>query len=68
MIFKMLMSLLIIIGRIYLGVRVLYWIVLNFMTEVPHSISEIQVYLVFMLFDVWVSHQNSEIVITKNND
>jgi hypothetical protein len=55
--FRLFISFLIIISRIYVGVRVISWIILKIITEVPHPLSEIEIYLVVMLLDVWVSSQ-----------
>jgi hypothetical protein len=67
--FKLFVSFLIIISRIYVGVRVISWIILKIITEIPHPLSEIEVYLVIMFLDIWVSSQGSDvIVIDKKTD
>jgi hypothetical protein len=66
--FKLFISFLIIISRIYVGVRVISWIILKIITEVPHPLSEIEIYLVVMLLDIWVSSQYSEIVVVDKTD
>ena len=60
---KLFISFLIIISRIYVGVRVISWIILKIITEIPHPISEIEIYLVMMFVDIWVSSQYSEIIV-----
>jgi len=61
--FKLFISFLIIISRIYVGVRVISWIILKIITEIPHPLSEIEIYLVIMILDIWVSSQYSGIVV-----
>jgi hypothetical protein len=68
MTFKILFATLIIIVRLLIGVRVFSWVILNFFTNVPHPISEIESYLVLMILDIWFSSQPSEITIKKIED
>ncbi len=68
MTFKIILGLLLIITRLFLGVKVISWIILKFISNIPHSISEIEVYLVLMFLDLWFSSQPTEITIKKIED
>jgi len=67
---RMLTSLLLIIGRLYTGVKVLHWLILKSIDSAPHPISEIEVILVWIIFDTWVSISQSgiDIKISKKED
>jgi len=67
MVFKLLFSLFIIISRIYVGVKVISWIILKIITDIPHNLSEIEIYLVIIILDIWVSSQYSDIVVVNKN-
>lgn len=54
---KVVIGLLIIIARIYIGFKILQWIFLEMKEPQIHSISEIELYLVFVILDVWISIQ-----------
>jgi len=68
MTFKIILGLLLIITRLFLGVKVISWIILKFISDIPHPISEIEVYLVLMFLDLWFSSQPTEIIIKKIED
>ena len=51
--------------RIYLGIKVISWMVINLIAEVPHPIEEIQTTLIIILFDTWVSSQVSKIIVSE---
>lgn len=54
---KVVIGLLIIIARIYIGFKILQWIFSEMKEPQIHSISEIELYLVFVILDVWISIQ-----------
>jgi hypothetical protein len=68
MTFKIILGLLLIITRLFLGVKVISWIILKFISDIPHPISEIEVYLVLMFLDLWFSSQPTEIIVKKIED
>jgi hypothetical protein len=68
MTFKIIFAAILIIVRLLIGVRVFSWVILNFFTNVPHPISEIESYLVLMILDIWFSGQPTEITIKKVED
>ena len=51
--------------RIYLGIKVISWLVINLIAEVPHPIDEIQTHLILILLDTWFSSQISNIIISE---
>ena len=68
MFFKTLFALILIIVRLLVSVKVISWIILNIFTNIPHPISEIEVYLVIILLDIWLLSNSTEIVIRKIED
>lgn len=68
MTFKSFFAFLVMIGRLFLGVKVFSWIILRLISDIPHPISEIEIYLVFMIVDVWgLGGQITEIIVKKEN-
>jgi hypothetical protein len=65
MFFKTLFALILIIVRLLVSVKVISWIILNIFTNIPHPISEIEVYLVIILLDIWLLSTSTEIVIKE---
>lgn len=67
---KSIIAIFLIICRIYIGVKVLWWLFLEMKAPDLHSVSEIEAYLVFVLFDTWVSSSQTDIdiEINKKND
>jgi hypothetical protein len=49
--------------RIYIGIKVIYWLIINLISKVSYPLSEIEVYLVFILLDIWGSSQSSGVII-----
>jgi len=68
MFFKSLFALILIIVRLLVSVKVISWLILNFFNNIPHPISEIEVYLVIILLDIWLLSNSTEIVIRKVED
>jgi hypothetical protein len=51
--------------RIYLSIKIISWLILNLISEVPHPIEEIQNHLIVVLLDTWFSNQINNIVISE---
>jgi hypothetical protein len=51
--------------RIYLSIKIISWLILNLISEVPHPIEEIQNHLIVVLLDTWFSSQINNIVISE---
>ena len=51
--------------RIYLGIKVISWLVINLIAEAPHPIDEIQTHLILILLDTWFSSQISNMIISE---
>jgi len=58
--------LLVLIGKIYLGARIMWWVFLKFTTPELHNFNEIDVYVVLLIFDIWVGGQSVEIEKIEN--
>ena len=56
---KLILSILISLGKIYLGVRVMWWVFEEMTNPELHSFSEIEVFFVLLVFDIWVTGQNT---------
>jgi len=67
---RFLLSIIIILLRFYIGIQIVYWIILKIQNPQAHTLSEIELYLVTILFDTWIStsHGDVEIKINKNED
>jgi hypothetical protein len=67
---KILIVLFLIIVRFWIGFKILTWIVLKATKPFIHEISEIELYLVIMIFDVWISstHNDIDVKVIKNED
>jgi hypothetical protein len=53
--------LLVLIGKIYLGTRIMWWVFLKFTSPELHNFNEIDVYVVLLIFDIWIGGQSVEI-------
>jgi hypothetical protein len=58
-------AVLITLVRIFLGIKVISWLVINLIAAVPHPIEEIQTPLILILLDTWFSSQINNIIITE---
>ena len=58
---KQFFTLLLVIAKIYLGIKVLYWVTLKIYQPELHNISEIDVYVVLLILDIWIGGQSIEI-------
>jgi hypothetical protein len=64
---KIILSIFLILCRLFVGIKILYWIVGKINYPVIHSISEIELFLVIAVFDTWISSSQSGIDIKINN-
>jgi hypothetical protein len=67
---KILLSIFLIFLRLWVGYHILSWIISESFHPELHSLSEIEVYLVVMVFDNWISksQDNIEFKIVKNEE
>jgi hypothetical protein len=63
MFFKYLFAFILMIVRLLVSVKVISWLLLNFFSNIPHPISEIEPYIVIILLDIWLLSDGTEIVI-----
>jgi len=56
---KIVISILFFLARIYIGFKILHWVFLRLLTTQPHPISEIEVFLVYVIFDIWMHVSNT---------
>ena len=64
---KIILSIFLILCRLFVGIKILYWIVVKIKYPEIHSISEIELCLVIAVFDTWISSSQSGIDIKINN-
>jgi len=65
MFFKYLFVFIVMIVRLLVSVKVISWLLLNFFSNIPHPISEIEPYIVIILLDIWLLSTGTEIVIKE---
>lgn len=65
---KVLLAIFVIIVRLFIGVKVISWLILKLISQIPHPITEIEWYLVLMFLDIWASGYTTEIYIKKENE
>jgi len=65
MFFKYLFAFILMIVRLLVSVKVISWLLLNFFSNIPHPISEIEPYIVIILLDIWLLSTGTEIVIKE---
>jgi hypothetical protein len=58
---KILLGIFLIIIRIIVSVKIISWMIQEYNYSDLHSISEVEFYLVFLIFDIWISISNSGI-------
>jgi hypothetical protein len=58
---KIVLGFFLIIIRIIVAFKVSYWLYKEYNYPEIHSISDIEFYLVFLLFDIWISISNNGI-------
>lgn len=59
------LAILVTLIRIYLGIKVISWLVINLISEVPHPIDEVQKHLILIILDTWFSGQISNVIIRE---
>jgi hypothetical protein len=59
------LAILITLVRLYISIKIISWMVINLISEVPHPIEEIQTHLVLILLDTWFSSQINNFIITE---
>jgi hypothetical protein len=65
---RILVASLLIIGRTYLFIKVISWLILNLFTQTTHPLDEIQIHLIFILLDVWIFGQSIPIFISQEKE
>jgi hypothetical protein len=68
MIFKSIIALSITIVRFFLFVKIISWIILEIIDPNKQSVTDIEVYLVALLLDLWLFSNVAEIVIREKED
>jgi hypothetical protein len=58
---KAIFTLIVLLAKLYLGLRILIWSVAEVNNPELHSLSEIEGYLVFAVFDIWITHSTTSI-------
>ena len=61
---KVLLSLFLIFLRLWIGYHILSWLVAESVHPELHSMSDIEFYLIVMVFDGWVSKSQNNIELT----
>ncbi len=64
---KILLALFLILIRIIVGFKILVWLVQEYRYPEFHSISDIEFYIVFLLFDIWILVSTPTIDINSND-
>ena len=64
------MSIFLIFIRIWVGYHVIFWLISESLHPELHNITEIEFYLVIMVFDTWAakSQDNIDIKVIKNEE
>ena len=67
---KFLIAIIILFSRLYIGYKILSWMVAKSLYPKLHTISEIELFIVLILFDIWIctSHGDVEVKINKKED
>ena len=65
---KTIFTLLILLAKLYLGFKILLWGIMEINNPELHNLSEIEGYLVFAVFDIWISHSTTSIEIMRKED
>jgi hypothetical protein len=63
---RIIIAIFLILCRFWVGFKILSWIVSEYNLPELHSISEIELYLVVVLFDTWVSLSQTDVDIKFN--
>lgn len=67
---KILLSIFLIFLRLWVGYHIISWLVVESVHPELHSMSEIEFYLVVMVFDGWIakSQDNIQLTVVKNEE
>jgi hypothetical protein len=65
---KSIFTLLVLLAKLYLGFKILIWAIMEVNNPELHNLSEIEGYLVFAVFDIWISHSTTSIKSMKEED
>lgn len=67
---KILLSIFLIFLRLWVGYHIISWLVAESVHPELHSMSEIEFYLVVMVFDGWIakSQDNIQLTVVKNEE
>jgi hypothetical protein len=63
---RIIIAIFLILCRFWVGFKILSWIVSEYNSPELHSISEIELYLVIIFFDTWVSLSQKDVDIKFN--
>lgn len=58
---KAIFTFIVLLAKLYLGFKILVWAIAEVNNPELHNISEIEGYLVFAVFDIWISHSTTSI-------
>jgi hypothetical protein len=64
---KIVIGLVLIFFRFFLAFKILSWVGQEINTPNLHNISEIEIYLVGVILDIWITTQNNQIDIEVDN-
>jgi len=65
---KIFLGIIILILRTFIGIKVISWLILNFIESQSHDLSEIQTYLVIIILDMWATNNSTQIIVRKEDD
>lgn len=65
---KTLFTFIVLLAKLYIGVRILIWGISEIYYPELHNLSEIEGYLVFAVFDIWIFHSTNNFNSTKEED
>lgn len=68
MIFRSILAISLTIVRFYLCVKVISWIILEIIDSSKHSVTEIELYIVILMLDLWLFSNVAEIVVKEKED
>lgn len=55
---KILLMIFLIVIRLIVGFNIMYWLVQEFKFPEDHSFIEIEIYLILIIFDIWITMTN----------
>jgi hypothetical protein len=65
---KTIFTLIVLLSKLYIGLRILIWAIAEVSNPELHNLSEIEGYLVFAVFDIWISHSTTTIKVMNEED